>query len=202
MTDLLIATTNAGKIREILPILEGTSVRLRTLADLGTVPPEPEETGASFAQNARLKAEYYAEKTGLLTVAEDSGLVIDALDGRPGIHSARYQGETYPDKFANLYKELAPFPRPWKARYFCALCVSTPSVINSQSQGVFSCSGVVLGEIAPQPKGTHGFGYDPVFFYPEFNATFGEIDDARKSSVAHRGKAFRKLREYLLLHPL
>ena len=116
MTDLLIATTNAGKIREILPILEGTSVRLRTLADLGTVPPEPEETGASFAQNARLKAEYYAEKTGLLTVAEDSGLVIDALDGRPGIHSARYQGETYPDKFANLYKELAPFPRPWHNR--------------------------------------------------------------------------------------
>ena len=193
MTDLLIATTNAGKIREILPILKGTSVRLRTLADLGAAPPEPEETGASFAQNARLKADYYAEKTGLITVAEDSGLVIDALDGRPGIHSARYPGETYPDKFANLYKELAPFPRPWKARYFCALCVSG---------NVFSCSGVVLGEIAPAPRGTQGFGYDPVFFYPEFNATFGEIDDARKSSVAHRGKAFQKLREYLLLHPL
>lgn len=199
MTDLLIATTNAGKIREILPVLEGTSVRLRTLADLGSVPPEPEETGASFAQNARLKAEYYAAKTGLITVAEDSGLVIDALDGRPGIHSARYPGETYPDKFANLYKELAPFPRPWKARYFCALAVHGPQTTDGP---LFSCSGVVLGEIAAAPQGTQGFGYDPIFFYPEFNATFGEIDDARKSSVAHRGKAFRKLREYLLLHPL
>jgi XTP/dITP diphosphohydrolase len=193
MTELLIATTNPGKIREILPILEGTSVRLRTLADLATVPPEPEETGASFAQNARLKADYYAQQTGMLTVAEDSGLVIDALDGRPGIHSARYPGATYPDKFANLYKELAPFPRPWKARYFCSLAVS---------QNMFSCLGVVLGEIWPEPRGDQGFGYDPIFYYPEFNATFGEVDDARKSAVAHRGKAFRKLREYLLLHPL
>ncbi len=193
MTELLIATTNPGKIREILPILDGTSVLLRTLADLSTIPPEPEETGASFAQNARLKAEYYAEQTGMITVAEDSGLVIDALNGRPGIHSARYPGATYPEKFANLYKELAPFPRPWKARYFCALAVSSD---------LFSCSGVVLGEIAPAPLGTQGFGYDPVFFYPEFSATFGEVDETRKSAVAHRGKAFRKLREYLLLHPL
>lgn len=199
MTDLLIATTNAGKLREIIPILQGTSIfraanpgRLLTLADLAPAPPEPEETGASFAQNARLKSEYYAAKTGVITVAEDSGLVIDALDGRPGIHSARYPGETYPDKFANLYKELAPFPRPWKARYFCALHLSTG----------FSCSGVVLGEISPEPRGPHGFGYDPIFFFPEFNATFGEVDDERKSAVAHRGKAFRKLRDHLVLHPL
>ena len=202
MTDLLIATTNAGKIREIVPILQGTSLRLLTLADLGDAPAEPEETGASFAQNARLKANYYANKTGLITVAEDSGLVIDALDGRPGIHSARYPGATYPDKFNNLYKELAPFPRPWKARYFCSLCLANPTVITSQSPDVFSCLGVVLGEIAPQPRGDRGFGYDPIFFYPEFNATFGEVDDARKAAVAHRGKAFRKLREYLVLHPL
>jgi len=209
MTDLLIATTNAGKLREIVPILQGTSIfrpgeagRLLTLADLADPPPEPEETGASFAQNARLKAEYYAAKTGLITVAEDSGLVIDALDGRPGIHSARYPGETYPDKFANLYKELAPFPRPWKARYFCALHLTNPPVITSQSHNGFSCSGVVLGEISPEPRGTRGFGYDPIFFLPEFNATFGEVDDDRKSAVAHRGKAFRKLREYLVLHPL
>lgn len=210
MTDLLIATTNAGKIREIMPILEqleqlgpacaGTSVRLRTLGDLGTPPPEPEETGASFAENARLKAEYYARKTGMVTVAEDSGLVIDALDGRPGIHSARYPGATYPEKFANLYRELAPFPRPWKARYFCSLAVHGPA---SMAQGpLFSCLGVVLGEISPEPRGDNGFGYDPIFFYPEFNATFGEVDDERKQGVAHRGKAFRKLRDYLVLHPL
>jgi XTP/dITP diphosphohydrolase len=200
MTDLLIATTNAGKIREILPVLQGTSVRLLTLADLGSVPSEPEETGKSFAQNADLKASYYASKTGLITVAEDSGLVIDALDGRPGIHSARYPGATYPEKFDNLYKELAPFARPWKARYFCALAVHRPS--STVHGPLFSCSGVVLGEIAPEPRGTNGFGYDPIFYFPEFNATFGEVDDARKSAVAHRGKAFRKLREYLVLHPL
>ncbi len=200
MTDLLIATTNAGKIREIVPILQGPSVRLLTLADLETPPPEPEETGKSFAQNARLKAAYYAGKTGLITVAEDSGLVIDALDGRPGIHSARYPGATYPDKFANLYQELAPFARPWKARYFCSLAVQRPGA--SVEGPLFSCLGVVLGEIAPEPRGTHGFGYDPIFYYPDFNATFGEIDDARKSAVAHRSKAFRQLREYLVLHPL
>jgi XTP/dITP diphosphohydrolase len=192
MTDLLIATTNPGKIREIFPILHGTSVRLLTLADVGGEIPEPEETGASFAQNARLKADYYATKTGLDTVAEDSGLVIDALDGRPGIHSARYPGATYPDKFANLYRELAPFPRPWAARYFCAVAL----VASGRPQ--FEGSGVVLGEIVPEPRGTGGFGYDPIFFFPGFNATFGEIDEARKLTVAHRGKAFRKLREYLL----
>ena len=135
-------------------------------------------------------------------MAEDSGLVIDALDGRPGIHSARYPGATYPEKFANLYMELAPFPRPWKARYFCSLCLANPTVITSQSHNGFACLGVVLGEIAPEPRGHHGFGYDPIFYYPEFNATFGEVDDARKSAVAHRAKSFRKLRESLVLHPL
>lgn len=200
MTDLLIATTNAGKIREIVPILQGTSVRLRTLTDLGAPMPEPEETGASFAANARLKADYYAAKTGMITVAEDSGLVIDALGGRPGILSARYPGDTYAEKFVNLYRELAAHPRPWKARYFCALCLSNPTVLTSQSR--YECSGIVLGEIWPEPRGSHGFGYDPIFYYPEFGATFGEVDDERKSSVAHRGRAFRKLREYLVLRPL
>ena len=202
MTDLLIATTNAGKIREIFPILQGTSVRLRTLADLGAPIAEPEETGASFAANARLKAGYYAAKTGMITVAEDSGLVIDALDGRPGINSARYPGETYPEKFANLYRELAAHPRPWTARYFCALALAVPRPASSVQRPLFECSGVVLGEIWPEPRGTHGFGYDPIFYYPEFGATFGEVDDERKTSVAHRGKAFRKLRDYLVLRPL
>lgn len=194
MTDLLIATTNPGKIREIFPILQGTSLRLLTLADVGGDIPEPEETGASFAQNARLKADYYAAKTGLQTVTEDSGLVIDALGGRPGIHSARYPGATYPEKFANLYAELAPFPRPWAARYFCAVALVMPGA----ERPLFEGSGVVLGEIAPAPRGTGGFGYDPIFFFPGFNATFGEVDEPTKLTVAHRGKAFKKVREYLL----
>ena len=195
MPDLLIATTNTGKIREILPILAGTSFRLLTLADLGRPINEPEETGLTFADNARLKAEYYAAASGLLTVAEDSGLAIDALDGRPGIHSARYPGSTYPNKFANLYNELASFPRPWTARYVCALAFWSPG---SRVPGAgFECEGIVEGEIWPEPRGTHGFGYDPIFYFPEYDATFGEVDDARKSVVAHRGRAFRLLRTFL-----
>jgi XTP/dITP diphosphohydrolase len=188
MRELLIATTNPGKIREIRPILEGTPFRLVTLAEVGRSIPEPEETGATFAENARLKADYYAAATGLRTVAEDSGLAIDALGGRPGILSARYPGDTYPDKFANLYAELAASPRPWTARYICAVALSEPP---------FECEGRVDGEISPEPRGDNGFGYDPIFFYPAFGRTFGEVDDAHKAIVAHRGKAFRLLRDFL-----
>jgi XTP/dITP diphosphohydrolase len=106
---LLVATTNAGKLREIRHVLASAPVRIVTLAELPAII-EPEETGETFAANALLKARYYAEATGLPTVAEDSGLVIDALGGRPGVQSARYPGETYADKFENLYRELAPHP--------------------------------------------------------------------------------------------
>ena len=209
MTDLLIATTNSGKLREIIPILQETAYRLLTLSDIGRTVPEPEETGPTFADNARQKAAGYAGATGLMTVAEDSGLVIDALGGRPGILSARYPGETYPEKFTNLYKELARQPRPWSARYICAISLvqSPGSSVQSQSRvqgpasvpgSLFECEGVVEGEIWPDPRGSHGFGYDPIFYFPEYCATFGEVDDARKSIVAHRGRAFRKLRDFLL----
>jgi XTP/dITP diphosphohydrolase len=199
MRDLLVATTNPGKIREILPILldvtrAGTPVRLLTLADLGRAIDEPEETGLTFAENARLKAAYYARATGLVTVAEDSGLVIDALGGRPGVLSARYPGATYPDKFANLYRELNQHPRPWTARYLCAVSVAEPAADGA----LFECEGVVGGEIWPEPRGSHGFGYDPIFYFPEYGATFGEVTDERKSLVAHRGRAFRQLRTFLM----
>lgn len=219
MPDLLIATTNPGKIREIVPILAGTRYRLLTLGDLDRAIAEPDETGQTFRANAVLKASYYAAQSGVLTVAEDSGLAIDALGGRPGIYSARYPGETYPDKFQNLYRELAPHPRPWTARYVCALVVQSPgSRVQSPVQGpesvqspesvqgpgsghtVFECEGVVDGEIWPEPLGTHGFGYDPIFYCREYAATFGEVDDERKSLIAHRGRAFRQLREFLLLN--
>jgi len=193
MPDLLIATTNPGKIREIVPILAGTPYRLMTLPDLGRSIVEPEETGRTFRENAALKATYYAAQSGLLTVAEDSGLVIDALSGRPGIHSARYPGETYPDKFANLYRELAGHTRPWSARYVCAVAVQGPGAHHT----IFECEGVVDGEIWPEPRGARGFGYDPIFYFPEYAATFGEVDDERKSLVAHRGRAFRQLRDFL-----
>lgn len=219
MPDLLIATTNPGKIREIVPILSDTGYQLLTLADIGRDIPEPEETGQTFAENARLKAAYYAGHTGLLTVAEDSGLAIDALNGRPGIHSARYPGRTYPDKFANLYGELAPHPQPWRARYVCALALARVQGPESRVQSpnptaplphdptaplpywptapLFECAGIVEGEISPTPRGSHGFGYDPIFFFPEYGQTFGEVDDAKKLRVAHRGRAFRQLRDFL-----
>lgn len=191
MTPLLIATTNAGKIREIRHVLDGV-VDFRTLADL---PPiiEPEENGTTFGDNAALKARYYAERSGLMTVAEDSGLVIDALQGAPGVHSARYPGATYPDKFHNLYKALDGESRPWTARYVCAVAVADAAA----STVIFECEATVEGEICPEPRGTHGFGYDPIFFYPPYGRTFGEVDDAEKLAVAHRGRAFRQLAAWL-----
>ena len=192
MTPLLIATTNDGKLREIREILRGIALPLLSLKDFPPVS-EPEETGSSFNANALLKARAYAQATGMVTVAEDSGLVVDALGGAPGIHSARYPGATYAEKFANLYASLAPHPRPWTARYVCAIGV----VDSEPTQTLFETVATVEGEIWPEPRGTQGFGYDPIFFYPPYGMTFGEVDDARKLAVAHRGVAFTALRHWL-----
>ena len=192
MEPLLIATTNDGKLREIREILRGLAIPLRSLNDFPPVQ-EPEETGSSFSANALLKAEAYARATGMVTVAEDSGLEVDALGGAPGIHSARYPGATYPEKFANLYAALAPHPRPWTARYVCAIAV----VNAGASQLLFETVATVEGEIWPEPRGSNGFGYDPIFYYPPYGKTFGEVDDVRKLAVAHRGLAFKTLRRWL-----
>lgn len=192
---LLIATTNPGKIREIRRVLAGLPVAVLTLSDLPPTP-EPEETGRTFADNARLKAEYYASAMGVTTVAEDSGLVIDALGGRPGVESARYPGATYPDKFANLHRELASHPRPWTARFVCSLaCVGAPTA--GRPPLLYATEASVEGEIAPAPVGVFGFGYDPIFFYPPYGTTLGDVPDERKLAVAHRGKAFRQFRVWL-----
>jgi non-canonical purine NTP pyrophosphatase (RdgB/HAM1 family) len=193
----LIATTNAGKLNEIGPLLEGLTiagapVALRTLAD-GPPIEAPDETGRTFAENAQLKALYYAEATGLLTVAEDSGLEIDALGGAPGIESARFGGvsSSYPEKFTLIYKELAlRHAGGSAARFVCALAMAEAGRI------LFEARGTIEGLIAPHPTGDGGFGYDPIFFYPPFGCTLAEAG-ARKSSVSHRGAAFRQLREYL-----
>ena len=209
LTNLLAATTNPGKLREIRELLAGLRIQLLTLADYPGIA-APEETGSTFLENARLKALYYARATGCVTVAEDSGLEIDALGGAPGVESARYGGPetTYPEKFALLYAQLgAAGPRPHTydaaplterptrhtlstARFVCAVAVAESDRI------VFETSGVVEGEIAAAPSGTAGFGYDPIFYYPPFNCTLAEAGD-RKSSVSHRGKAFRHLCSWL-----
>jgi non-canonical purine NTP pyrophosphatase (RdgB/HAM1 family) len=208
LDSILIATTNAGKLREIRHVLQDVPLQWLTLADRPDVA-EPEETGTTFAENARLKATYYAAACGMPTVAEDSGLVIDALGGRPGVLSARYPGATYPDKFRRLYRELAAHPRPWSARFVCSLMFVTPQGSDSPrgpwalgpgpwaSLERFTCEATVEGEIADAPRGTFGFGYDPIFFYAPYGCTLGEVDGERKLAVAHRGKAFRQFREWL-----
>jgi XTP/dITP diphosphohydrolase len=199
VTAILIATTNPGKLREIRLVLEGLPYEWRSIADLGAID-EPEETGQTFAENALLKARYYAAASGLPTVAEDSGLVIDALDGRPGVMSARYPGTTYPDKFRHLYRELAAHPRPWTARFVCSLAFvdqATGQWPKAEGDVLFTTEATVEGVIADAPKGAFGFGYDPIFFHPPYGCTLGEVDGERKLAVAHRGKAFRAFGAWL-----
>lgn len=197
---LLIATTNRDKLREIQSILTGPQVELLTLADL-PIADEPEETGSTFAENARLKAVHYGDAAAhaindpeLLIVAEDSGLVIDALDGEPGVRSARFlrPDASYPERFDEIYRRLSSGPPvPHTARFICALAAVRGG------QLVFETTGVIEGEISPEPRGTGGFGYDPIFLYPPYAQTLAEVNDADKLRVAHRGHAFRSLRSWM-----
>ena len=193
--DLLVATTNAGKLREIRDILAGLDVRLHSLAEVGPIA-EPEEHGATFEENARAKALYYAAATGTVVVAEDSGLEVDAIDGAPGVHSARFPGDTYGEKFANLFRLMdARGAATSTARFVCALALAGPRHV------LFEARGAVEGEITRQPRGHGGFGYDPIFYYPPFGKTLAEVPAAEKASVSHRGEAFAKLRDYLRQRP-
>ena len=191
MRELLIATTNPGKIREIKGILAGVPVQLVTLDALPPIA-EPEETGTTFGANARLKAIYYAARTGLPAVADDSGLEIDALDKAPGVHSARWHGTNYDTKFAVIYRELAERGLPTSAARFVAhVAVADRGIV------LFEATGTVEGRIAPEPRGTHGFGYDPIFWYPPYGCTLAEVDGERKAAVSHRGQAFKQVRTWL-----
>ena len=193
---LLVATTNRGKLAEIRDILGGTPTTLATLDDHPGVG-EPEETGATFAANARLKALYYAEATGELTVAEDSGLEIDALDGEPGVRSARFNGESYAEKFAAIRRMLAERGADGSAaRFVCALALARPSSPDG-SAVLWEAAGVVEGRVQLPPRGEGGFGYDPIFHYPPYGRTLAEVTPEEKAAVSHRGQAFRQLRRRL-----
>ena len=193
---LLVATTNRGKLAEIRDILGGTPTTLATLDDHPGVG-EPEETGATFAANARLKALYYAEATGELTVAEDSGLEIDALDGEPGVRSARFNGESYAEKFAAIRRMLAERSADGSAaRFVCALALARPSSPDG-SAVLWEAAGVVEGRVQLPPRGEGGFGYDPIFHYPPYGRTLAEVSPEEKAAVSHRGRAFRQLRRRL-----
>jgi XTP/dITP diphosphohydrolase len=190
---LLIATTNRSKVREIRRLLHDIPFELVTLDDWPAVA-APQETGRTFEENARAKALYYAAATGELTVAEDSGLGIDALGGAPGVESARYGGEhtTYPVKFELIYGALRLTRADGSAaRFVCALALAR------EGRVLFETRATVEGQIASEPKGAGGFGYDPIFFYPPYGRTLGEATDEEKSAVSHRGKAFRALHRFL-----
>jgi XTP/dITP diphosphohydrolase len=190
---LLIATTNTNKVREIRPLLARLPIELVTLRDFDPMP-EPEETGTTFWENARLKALAYAAAMGLTVVAEDSGLEIVALGGEPGVQSARFLGPgvAYPVRFDEIYRRLAQKPRATRdARFVTALTVACGETI------LFETEASIEGVVANAPAGDHGFGYDPIFFYPPFEKTTGEMTLEDKSAVSHRARAFRDLARWL-----
>lgn len=185
MPDLLIATHNPGKLREYRELLAAVPARLLYLPDVGVIS-EPEESGGTYADNARIKAAYYARRSGLLTLADDSGLEVDALGGEPGVRSARYAGAGASDRqrYELLLSRLDGVP--WEqrtARFQCAIAIAKSSGQVWNVQG--SCEGVIGFE----PRGKHGFGYDPVFFFPELGATMAELAPEVKNQVSHRARA-------------
>jgi XTP/dITP diphosphohydrolase len=190
---LVVATTNQNKVREIRQLLAGAPVDIITLAEWPGLE-APEETGATFEENARAKALYYAAATGELTVAEDSGLSIDALDGAPGIESARFGGVDlpYPQKFLRIGAALrAKGAAESPAQFVCALALVRGDRV------LFETRGTIDGRISPQPKGEGGFGYDPIFVPEGRDETMAELSPEQKDRISHRGRAFRALRNEL-----
>ena len=182
---LLIASGNPGKILEIKAILEECGLNIQSAADLG-LSLNVKETGSSYIENARLKAVAYQAATGMAVLADDSGLEVDALNGAPGIFSARYSPKanaTDADRRKYLLKQLQDKPRPWTAHFHCSAVLITPE------GGLIETSGQCNGEIIPEERGTGGFGYDPIFFIPEENATMAEIPASLKNRISHRAKA-------------
>jgi XTP/dITP diphosphohydrolase len=193
MLTLLIATTNQNKLREYQAIFAGLPIELRTLSDLG-IADDVEENGATFAENARLKAEFYAARSGLIALADDSGLEVHALGGEPGVRSHRYAGPdaTDADRNALLLKKLAGVPFHARlARFVCAIALAHPDGTVEEVEGALP------GVIELAPRGSNGFGYDPLFYVLDENATLAELPPARKNQISHRALAARAVRAVL-----
>lgn len=190
---LLIGSGNRDKALELAQFLTGLPWELKYLDDFPEVPP-PEEKGETFQANAVTKARYYGTRFGVWCVADDSGLVVDALDGEPGVRSARYAGDgcTYADNNVKLLAGLDGVPEPERtARFVCTAAVADPAGRAHVE------AGEVEGRIALACRGTNGFGYDPLFIPRGFSQTFGEMDPDQKQIISHRAWAFKKLRAYL-----
>jgi XTP/dITP diphosphohydrolase len=196
--ELLFGTTNRGKLDEVQAYLRRLPLKTLALSSLGTWPLVV-ENGATYEDNALKKARTLAEYSGYLTLADDSGLEVDELNGAPGVFSARYGGEEGNDEKNNekLLEQLKRVPEEKRtARFVCVLALCAPKSRGAKEWTVReSCE----GRIAFTPKGLNGFGYDPIFFYPQLGKTFGEIDREIKTTVSHRGKALKKLAQLLPL---
>jgi non-canonical purine NTP pyrophosphatase (RdgB/HAM1 family) len=192
-TPLLLGSSNPGKLREMRQLLAGMPYRVLGPADVG-LRDAPEETGTTFMDNAILKARHYSGKSGLLAVADDSGLSVDALGGGPGLYSSRFGGEGATDDERNrlLLERLQGVPPERRGAHFTSAVAAV-----RDGRVLFQAEEHVEGRIAEAPKGPNGFGYDPVFFYAPFSKTFGEVDREAKDRVSHRGKSFARLREFL-----
>ena len=187
MKDLLLATTNTGKILEIKAILAGLPLRLLTPLEIDLRLSVPEES-ESYAGNASLKASAYALAAGLPTLADDSGLEVEALGGEPGVHSHRYSpmaSASDRDRCLYLLEKLRGIPRPWKARFVCAVVVCSPSAELLRAWG--ECP----GEIIPEFRGSNGFGYDPLFLVDGTQKTMAELPDEEKNQLSHRARALQ-----------
>ncbi len=194
MSSLLVATTNPGKLREYREIFAGLPFDLTTLTEQG-IDLEVEETGANFAENALLKARAYAQASGLLTLADDSGLEIDALGGEPGVRSARWPtpDTPYPERFTLIFARLARLPPEQRtARFRCAIALAQPDGWHEVVEGV------VEGIIVDAPRGANGFGYDPIFYVPALGSTTAELAPEAKHRISHRGRAARAARDVLM----
>ena len=185
---LLIATHNKGKLRELTELLGDIPYELVSLGDLG-IHHDVDETGSTFEENATLKAETYCEIAGVMTLADDSGLEVDALGGEPGVRSARYAGPdaTDADRVEFLLDKLrGTDPHNWSARFRCVIAIAEPGLPTTLHSG--SCEGRIVSE----PRGDNGFGYDPIFLFPEVGLTMAELPTERKNIVSHRAEAARE----------
>jgi XTP/dITP diphosphohydrolase len=187
---LLIATTNSGKVREYQQLMRGLNCELIGLAEVG-ITQDVDETGSTYEENARLKAREYAALSGLLTLADDSGLEVDALGGRPGVHSARYA----PDSPARIRRMLTEMQNVLldrrAARFQCVIALAWPDGRTEIT------SGTCEGWITTEARGSNGFGFDPVFYVPERGMTMAELPDDVKNQISHRARAAQKIRPIL-----
>jgi len=197
---LLVATRSRHKLRELQELLDLRHAEVVSPDDVG-VPDEPDETGLTFETNARLKARFYAARSGLPSLADDSGLEVDSLGGRPGVHTRRYAGPkaTDADNNARLLEELEGVPTEGRgARYVCVLALALPEPRGPRGGiRVRTVRGTFRGRIATMLRGDGGFGYDPLFLVPEYGRTFGELPPEVKQAMSHRANAFKQLRPVL-----